>query len=56
MGEATVKVRDNGHQVIGCAVSSDVVEASVLAYVNAMNKIVEKRTRRGEKTPMLPLP
>jgi 2-isopropylmalate synthase len=56
MGEATVKIRDNGHQVIGRAVTTDVVEASVLAYVNAMNKIVEERTMRGEKTPMLNLP
>jgi 2-isopropylmalate synthase len=56
MGEATVKIRDNGHQVIGRAVTTDVVEASVLAYVNAMNKIVEERTMRGEKIPMLNVP
>jgi 2-isopropylmalate synthase len=56
MGEATVKVRDNGHQVIGRAATTDVVEASVLAYVNAMNKIVEERTMRGEKIPMLNVP
>lgn len=56
MGEATVKVRDNGHQVTGRAVTTDVVEASVLAYVNAMNKIVEERTLRGDKTPMLNVP
>jgi 2-isopropylmalate synthase len=56
MGEATVKIRDNGHHVIGRAVTTDVVEASVLAYVNAMNKIVEERTMRGEKVPMLNVP
>jgi 2-isopropylmalate synthase len=56
MGEATVKIRDNGHQVIGRAVTTDVIEASVLAYVNAMNKIVEERTMRGEKIPMLNVP
>jgi 2-isopropylmalate synthase len=56
MGEATVKVRDNGHHVIGRAVTTDVVEASVLAYVNAMNKIIEERTLRGDKTPMPNLP
>lgn len=49
MGEATVKVRDNGHQVIGRAATTDVVEASVMAYVNAMNKILEERAMRGEK-------
>jgi 2-isopropylmalate synthase len=56
MGEATVKVRDNGHQVIGRAVTTDVIEASVLAYVNAMNKIVEERAMHGDKTPMPNLP
>jgi 2-isopropylmalate synthase len=56
MGEATVKVRDNGHHVIGRAVTTDVVEASVLAYVNAMNKIVEGRALHGDKTPMPNVP
>ena len=56
MGEATVKVRDNGHQVIGRAVTTDVVEASVLAYVNAMNKIIEERVTRGEKVPVANIP
>ncbi|MDE0205133.1 MAG: 2-isopropylmalate synthase, partial [Candidatus Tectomicrobia bacterium] len=49
MGEATVKVRDEDHNVTGRGVSTDVVEASVLAYVNAMNKIVEERLRQGGK-------
>jgi 2-isopropylmalate synthase len=56
MGEATVKVRDNGHQVIGRAVTTDVIEASVLAYVNAMNKILEERAMRGEKVPVPNVP
>jgi 2-isopropylmalate synthase len=56
MGEATVKVRDNGHHVIGRAATTDVVEASVLAYVNAMNKIVEERAMHGDKHPMPNLP
>jgi 2-isopropylmalate synthase len=56
MGEATVKVRDNGHQVIGRAVTTDVVEASVMAYVNAMNKILEERAMRGEKIAVPNLP
>lgn len=56
MGEATVKVRDNGDQVIGRAVTTDVIEASVLAYINAMNKIVEERAMHGDKTPMPNLP
>jgi 2-isopropylmalate synthase len=56
MGEAVVKVRDNGNQVIGRAVTTDVVEASVLAYVNAMNKVVEERAMRGEKIPVPNVP
>jgi 2-isopropylmalate synthase len=56
MGEATVKVRDHDHQVIGRAVTTDVIEASVMAYVNAMNKIVEERAMHGDKTPMPNLP
>ncbi len=56
MGEATVKVRDNGTEVTGRAATTDVVEASVMAYVNAMNKIVEERATRGEKVPQLNLP
>lgn len=56
MGEATVKVRDNGTEVTGRAATTDVVEASVMAYVNAMNKIVEERATRGEKIPHLNLP
>ncbi|PON12644.1 2-isopropylmalate synthase [Candidatus Entotheonella serta] len=56
MGEATVKIRDNVTQVIGRAATTDVVEASVMAYVNAMNKVVEERATRGEKVPQLNLP
>jgi 2-isopropylmalate synthase len=56
LGEATVKVRDNGHQVIGRAASTNVVEASVAAYVNALNKILEERVMRGEKVPVLNIP
>jgi 2-isopropylmalate synthase len=56
MGEAVVKVRDNGTEVTGRAVTTDVVEASVRAYVNAMNKVIEERATRGKKIPMLNVP
>ena len=56
MAEATVKVRDGDRHVIGRAVTTDVIEASVMAYVNAMNKIVEERARAGDKTPQLNVP
>jgi hypothetical protein len=56
MGEATVKIRDNGTQVIGRAATTDVVEASVMAYVNAMNKIVEERVTRGQRIAQVNVP
>jgi len=56
MGEAMVKIRDNGTQVIGRAATTDVVEASVMAYVNAMNKIVEERVTRGQRIAQVNVP
>jgi 2-isopropylmalate synthase len=35
-----VKLEVNGHTVIGRGTSTDVIEASVRAYLNAVNKIV----------------
>lgn len=56
LGEATVKVVVDDFQVTGRAAATDVVEASVRAYVNALNKVVEERILRGDKTPMLNVP
>ena len=40
MGEVTVRVRDNGHVHVGRAVSTDILEASARAYVQALNRMV----------------
>ena len=45
MGEAVVKLRHEGSVYVGAGISTDIVGASIRAYVNALNKIVygEKR-------------
>lgn len=40
MGEAIVKLRNNGKVFSGRGISRDIVGASILAYLNAVNKIV----------------
>ncbi len=47
LGEVTVKVKFNGVTVLGRGASTDIVEASVRAYLNAVNKYIYKR--EGEK-------
>lgn len=43
LGEASVKVLFDNEEVYGRASSTDVIEASVLAYVNAVNRLFNKR-------------
>ena len=40
MGEAVVKLRSGGKLFSGRGISTDVVGASVHAYISALNKIV----------------
>jgi len=40
LGEVVLKLEVNGHTVIGRGTSTDVIEASVRAYLNAINRIV----------------
>ena len=40
MGEALVKLRSNGKLYSGKGISTDIIGASIIAYVNALNKIV----------------
>jgi len=51
MGQAVVKVRDNGHFVTGRGHSLDVIEASARAYLNALNKILWRRSRAEGREP-----
>ena len=41
LGEVTVRVRSGKTVVLGRGLSSDIIEASILAYVNGINKLIE---------------
>ena len=43
IGEVTIKVQDNGHSIIGHGASTDIIEASAKAYIDAINKVVYLR-------------
>ena len=43
MGEVTVRIRQNGRLIIGHGASTDIIEASAKAYVNAINKMLYSR-------------
>jgi len=45
LGEATVRVRRNGEEAVGRAASTDVIEASAKAYLNAINRLLVKERR-----------
>ncbi len=47
LGEVTVKVKFNGITVLGRGASTDIIEASVRAYMNAVNKCAYKRDKGG---------
>jgi len=40
LGEATVKISENGRTFIGRGISTDIIEASAKAYVDAINRMV----------------
>ena len=40
LGAATVKIRYNGNIYIGRGLSTDVIESSIMAYINAVNKML----------------
>jgi 2-isopropylmalate synthase len=40
LGEVTVRVKTNGHTFSGRGVSTDIIEASARAYLNAVNRVV----------------
>lgn len=43
LGEVTVKIEDNNNLFIGKALSQDIMEASVNAYINAINKMIDTK-------------
>jgi len=48
-GEVVVKISKDNRIVVGRGLSTDIVEASILAYLNAVNKITNKGAAREEK-------
>jgi len=50
LGEATVKVRNNGRTFVGRGISTDIIEASAKAYIDAINRMVG---RAGKEEPGL---
>ena len=42
MGDVTIKLDVEGHEVVGRGVSPDIIEASARAYINAINRAVQK--------------
>ncbi len=49
LGEVTVRVSHNGSSFTGRGVSVDIIEASVKAYINAINRVVYENTEVLEK-------
>jgi len=45
-GEVSVLVREHGHTVTGQGSHTDIIQASALAYVNALNKLEYRRQYR----------
>ena len=42
MGAAVVRLRSNGKLYSGHGLSTDIVGSSIMAYINALNKIVDE--------------
>ena len=40
LGDAMVKLRENGRAFIGRGLSTDIIESSIIAYINAVNKMI----------------
>lgn len=49
IGEVVVKVQFNGEIITGRGASTDVIEASAKAYLNAVNKVAYRKERRPQK-------
>ena len=51
LGEVTVRVRErgSGRAMLGKGVSTDIIESSCLAYLNAVNRILEADAEQDTK-------
>ena len=54
LGEGTVKVEKDGKSYVGRGISTDIIEASVKAYINAINKMLYdvSENPNGQKEPI----
>ena len=50
LGEVTVHLSKNGEKARGRGVSTDVIEASAKAYVDALNRLTAKHTKEAHQT------
>ena len=48
LGEVMVKVEEKGNLVTGRGVSTDIIEASAKAYINAINRLIYRGERLNE--------
>jgi len=53
LGEATVKIRDDSRSYVGRGISTDIIEASAKAYVDAINRMVAMQNK-GKATEVEP--
>lgn len=47
-GEVSVKLANNGNQVMGRGASTDVIEASIKAYLDALNRLIIKQRKNND--------
>jgi 2-isopropylmalate synthase len=48
LGEATVKIKTDSRMFVGRGISTDIIEASAKAYVDAINRMVSIKDKGGE--------
>jgi 2-isopropylmalate synthase len=48
LGEVTIKIIKNGWNIIGRGASTDVIEASIKAYLDAINKLLIKQRKHND--------
>ena len=51
LGDVIIQLEADGVKVSGRGVSTDVVEASARAYLNAVNKLLRVRARKDSRKP-----
>jgi 2-isopropylmalate synthase len=47
LGEVNIRVNSNGRSYSGHGISTDIIEASILAYVNAANRVCHAEGKNG---------